>query len=64
MSVLSVTHNYLWVVLTLPLSCCRTVSTTVDPYRDISLDLAPNLVTNRTSTPIDINGEFESKCSG
>jgi len=40
------------------------VSTTVDPYRDISLDLAPNLVTNRTSTPIDINGEFESKCSG
>jgi len=34
---------------------CKTVSTTVDPYRDISLDLAPNLVTNRTSTPIDIN---------
>jgi len=27
--VVSVTHNYPWVVLTLPLSYCRTVSTTV-----------------------------------
>ena len=41
--------------ITLPPSC-RTVSTTVDPFRDISLDLAPSMVTNRTSTPIDING--------
>jgi ubiquitin carboxyl-terminal hydrolase 22/27/51 len=29
------------------------VSTTVDPFRDISLDLAPHMTTNRTSTPID-----------
>lgn len=33
---------------------CRTVSTTVDPFRDISLDLAASMVTNRTGTPTDI----------
>jgi hypothetical protein len=32
---------------------CGMVSTTVDPFRDISLDLAPHMTTNRTSTPID-----------
>ena len=39
----------------LPLS--RSVSTTVDPFRDISLDLAPSMVTNRTSTPVETNGQ-------
>jgi ubiquitin carboxyl-terminal hydrolase 22/27/51 len=34
---------------------CKSVSTTVDPFRDISLDLAPSMVTNRTSTPVETN---------
>jgi len=40
------------------LMCHRTVSTTVDPFRDISLDLAPSSIVNRTSTPVEINGTF------
>ena len=36
----------------------RAVSTTVDPFRDISLDLAPSSIINRTSTPFETNGEF------
>ena len=38
-----------------PLS--RAVSTTVDPFRDISLDLAPSSIINRTSTPFETNGK-------
>ena len=40
------------------LCICRTVSTTVDPFRDISLDLAPSSIVNRTSTPIEVNGNY------
>lgn len=32
---------------------CGGISTTVDPFRDISLDLAPHSVINRTSTPVE-----------
>lgn len=35
---------------------CKAVSTTVDPFRDISLDLAPSSIINRTSTPFETNG--------
>ena len=38
--------------------CHRTVSTTVDPFRDISLDLAPSSIVNRTSTPVEIHGMY------
>ena len=33
------------------------MSTTVDPFRDISLDLAPHMTTNRTSTPVETQGQ-------
>lgn len=36
---------------------CRAVSTTVDPFRDISLDLAPSSIVNRMSTPVEVSGE-------
>ena len=34
----------------------RAVSTTVDPFRDISLDLASCSIVNRTCTPFDATG--------
>ena len=37
-------------------SSYRGISTTVDPFRDISLDLAPHSVINRTSTPVETPG--------
>lgn len=42
---------------------CNYVSTTLDPFRDISLDLAPSMVTNRTSTPVDINADIQNSDS-
>ena len=40
----------------------RAVSTTVDPFRDISLDLAPSSIINRTSTPFETNGMSVCVC--
>ena len=58
-------HHVMYVCLCVSLPS-RAVSTTVDPFRDISLDLAPSHIINRTSTPFETNGKLcalnQSKC--
>ena len=64
MAVHSCFCNYLFIDSACELVClfslCSTVSTTVDPFRDISLDLAPHSVINRTSTPVETTGKIRT----